>query len=259
VAALLGSGAALLCAAVPALCAFVVPLGVVGLVLGLGGLVRILAVNQGRLLLPAVGTTLGGVVLFTALLFPKILGPIYLTSRVRADVDPTVIRVVPLPGSPRNAAPANPDWVDASQAALHQGPLQVQVLAASFRPLQVQSSPTQKIPPGESLFIRLRIQHAQPAGALAAKGADRAGSRLDQASPRLTDPKGKVYPPRDVLEVAAVENQRRSSAGPVVVKDEVWRFEARPPARADLHLELPAEAWGGEGVFRFTIPASMIR
>ena len=31
-----------------------------------------------------------------------------------------------------------------------------------------------------------------------------------------------------------------------------------PPATGPLRLDLPAEAWGGRGVFRFLVPASMI-
>jgi hypothetical protein len=39
--------------------------------------------------------------------------------------------------------------------------------------------------------------------------------------------------------------------------DDVLVFRA-VSATSALRLELPAEAWGGQGVFRFTIPASMV-
>jgi hypothetical protein len=197
-------------------------------------------------------------VLLAALRFPTILGPVYLASRGREAVDNTVIRVVPLAGSLHGAASGDPEWVDASQAALQQGPMRVQVISVSVHPLKTKSSPTKTIVTGEYLFIRLRTHQAETAGEFAAKRAQQLGRHLEQLLPTLRDKTGKVYQPRDVQELAAVESQRKSALFPVSFLDEVLVFEAPPNDVDYLRLEVAAEAWGGKGVFRFTIPGSMI-
>jgi hypothetical protein len=73
----------------------------------------------------------------------------------------------------------------------------------------------------------------------------------------LTDGTGKAYRLCDVQEIAALPNERRSSVFPVDFQDRVLVFEA-PTRPEDLRLELAAEAWGGKGAFRFSIPGSMI-
>jgi hypothetical protein len=45
---------------------------------------------------------------------------------------------------------------------------------------------------------------------------------------------------------------------PVEVVDQVFAFEL-PPRNVDLRLELSAAPWGGNGLFRFTIPSAMIK
>src|SRR5260370_11078430 len=100
--ALLLGGAALLCASAPSLCRWVMPLSSVGLLLGLVALP--LARGRSRLLFPITGTAAAGTVLLAALLFPTILGPVYLASRGKEAVDLTVIRVVPLAGNLHGAA-----------------------------------------------------------------------------------------------------------------------------------------------------------
>jgi hypothetical protein len=51
----------------------------------------------------------------------------------------------------------------------------------------------------------------------------------------------------------------RKSVFPVLYQDMVFVFDAPPPGRKYLHLEIPTTPWGGKGAFRFTIPASLIR
>jgi len=251
--ALLLCGAALLCASAPALCRGVMPLSAAGLLLGLVAV--LLAKGRSRLLFPVTATTAGGVVLLVAVLFPSILGPVYVASRAKEIVDPAAIRAVPLAGNSPLVGPLDPEWVDASGAALQQGPLQVQVLSASVRP---KSSSVKTRPPAENLCIRLRTHQAEAASEFAAKRSQKPGRHVDQLRPTLRDNTGRVYQSRDVQEVAAVENQRKSALFPVSLQDEVLVFEAPNSGVEYLRLEVPAEVWGGRGAFRFTIPSSMI-
>jgi hypothetical protein len=257
VAALLGAGAALLSALAPALCGLVVPASGVGLLAGLAGLLLVLARGRFHLLLPAAGSAVAGGVLLAALLAPSLLGPTYLASRGRDPVDPDAIRVVPLPGNRSDTAPADPEWVDASRCALQQGRTQVQVLSASVRPVKGKSSSAKNLPPGEYLFLRLRTLQVETAAAPAGQPSQPPGPRREQPRPRLTDSKGKAYPMRDFQELTEAD-ERKSSGFPVAFQDEVLVFEAPSPGPEYLRLELAADAWGGKGAFRFTIPGSMI-
>ena len=134
----------------------------------------------------------------------------------------------------------------------------MQVISASVRRVQAKSTPNKKIPPGDYHFIRLRVQQ-DAASASAAKRDHGPGSRLEKAAPRLTDNTGKVYPLCDVVEMAPAPNERRSSVFPAGFQDQLLVFEASATRPENLRLEVPAEAWGGKGALRFSIPASMIK
>ena len=54
-------------------------------------------------------------------------------------------------------------------------------------------------------------------------------------------------------------SERRAAVFPVVFQERVFLFEPPAAGVAYLRLEVPAEAWGGRGAFRFTIPRSMLR
>jgi len=162
--ALLAGGTALLCASAPVLCRFVLPLGVLAFLLGAAGLVRVFALGRHRLLFPIAGTTVAGLLLATAMLFPSLLGPAFAVSRAKEPIDPVAIRVVPLAGKPGSAGTESPDWVDASRAALQEGTINVQVISASVRHVGPKSPSTSKVPPGDYHFIRLRTQHVDAAG-----------------------------------------------------------------------------------------------
>jgi hypothetical protein len=251
-AALLSTGAALLCASAPSLCRFVLPLATLGLLLGVAGLALVLSQGRTRLLFPSAGTGFAGGVLFTALLFPGLLGPVFLASRAGDALDARVIRTVPLPGKLGTIGAAGRESVDASGAALQLGKINLRVVSASIRRVTSKSSFTKKIPPGDYHFIRLRMQQVD-----AAKGSA-AGSGLEKSVPSLKNNSGETYRLSDVQEVGPAPGPRKSSGFPVAFQDQVLVFEA-PANLEDLYLEVPAEQWGGKGTFRFTIPRSMIQ
>jgi hypothetical protein len=254
VVALLAGGAALVCASVPSLCGLVMPLSAGGLVLGLVGLLLVLSRGWFRLPFAIAGTAAGAGVLVTGLWFPDLLGPAYLASRQSDGANPTALHVVPLAASRGKPAPVDPEWVDASRAALQQGRLRVQFLAASVRTVKAGSPPAKDLPPGRYLYIRLRKQQAEAAG----RRLPSEDPRPENPSPRLTDPTGKVFPQRHV-QVAATSTARRSTTFPVQFQEVEFVFEAPPPGAKFLHLEVPVAVWGGTGAFRFTIPGAMVR
>jgi hypothetical protein len=198
----------------------------------------------------------GAVVAMTAVLLPGMLGPAYLAYRTRKVEDLTTIRAIPLAGA-SSSAPTDPHWVDASRAALQQGRLRVQIVSVVVGPELLSPAATKPVAkkktPQEMLSIRLRIQRQVDMGADAVQET-LAG---EGASPRLTDNTGKEYRQRDVQE-ATTETKGRK-AFPTALVDHVLVFEAHAGEVRYLRLELPAASWGGTGLFRFTIPSSMIR
>jgi hypothetical protein len=252
VGSLLLSGAALLSASVAALCSFVIPLSFLAFLLGVVGLVRALSGAKFRLPLPAVAGTTGGAVLVAALLLPGLLGPAYVSVRVRKVVDRATIRALPLAGKFAAGATEDSGWADAGQVALQQGPLNVQVLEVAISPTQ--SPPKKPMPP--SISIRLRILQPKTADNSHAKWTEKPLPLKEMPQPTLTDNTGRVFCELQFQEIAPEGKTR--SVFPVVLVDQVLVFEAPPPQTAFLHLEVPAAAWGGTGVFRFKIPGSMI-
>src|SRR5262249_24951844 len=96
---LLVGGVALLCASGPGWCRLVAPLSLGGLLVGVAALVLTRASGRSRLYFPVAGTLTGAAVLFTALVFPALLGPTYEASRQRSAPASNTIRQVALSGT----------------------------------------------------------------------------------------------------------------------------------------------------------------
>jgi hypothetical protein len=259
VVALFACAAALLCAWIPKLCGLVIPLAIVGAFVGLSGLVLVLSVAQQRLLLPIAAAAGPVVFLLAAWFFPVVLGPAYMASRAKGSVDPTAIRAVPIEGSFNSSSPLDPEWVDATKASLQLGQVNVQVMNVSIRRAEAVKSVTGKrIPPGNYCFVRIRTQEQVAASQFSVNRSQSRSSPIEDAALTLTGIENRNYELHGVLKVEAVDKQRKGLAFPVSFQDHVFLFEA-PAARPDhLRLEIAADAWGGEGAFRFTIPRSMI-
>jgi hypothetical protein len=261
--ALLLAGAALLCPLSYSLSPWVIPFGLASLFVGLIGVARALVVTATgpaantfrRRVFPSAGAGAGCLVCAAALFFPSLLGPNYLAWRQGKTVDPTTIQAIPLNGSPANGR-IDSDWVDASQTALRQGRLHVQVASVSVEPLDANPVPKGKGPAEELLHIRLRIRKILEAGDAAPQGVDAPDEKTRQEA-RLTDNTGKHYLQRALHEATPPVQRRNAFASAVV--DQVLVFEVPPAGLQHLRLELPVAHWGGRGVFRFTIPSTMVR
>jgi hypothetical protein len=83
-------------------------------------------------------------------------------------------------------------------------------------------------------------------------------SQIESLSLNLTGSADTNYEFHGVLKVEDVDKQRERRAFPVSFLERVFIFEAPAAQPNDLRLEIAAEAWGGKGAFRFTIPVSMI-
>jgi hypothetical protein len=254
--ALLSCGTALLCAWIPKLCGLVIPLSVAGAIVGLSALVLELYAAQKRLFLPFVGTAGSAVMLLAASIFPGFLGPVYMASRAKGDGNATVIRAVPIAGS---RASLDPEWVDATKASLQLGQINVQVTGVAIRRAgATKISSGKRIAPGEYCFVQLRTQGVVAASEFSAKLPQTQSSLDEVGRLKLTGSADKNYEFHGVLEVEAVDRQRERRAFPVSFQDHVLVFEAPAAEPNYLRLEIAAEAWGGKGAFRFTLPGSMI-
>lgn len=256
--ALLLAGGALLCASTRSWIGLVIPIGAGGVLLGMLGILG--GLLQGRLLLPAAGTTAAAAATMLALLFPGLLGKSYWMSRQPAPVTSMEIRAVSLTDGEIHPALLKEDWVDAGKTALQQGPLRlwvgsVHVLAA----VNENEAAKKDQAPGDLLVVRIRMQVVEDARGFAAQQPSATRSRGDSLQPRLLDGLGRSLPPRDLQKTIPGDNAIRSSMFPVSVEDRAFAFALPSQGREDLRLEVPVEPLGGKGVFRFKIASSMMR
>ncbi|HSQ58722.1 MAG TPA: hypothetical protein VLM40_23575 [Gemmata sp.] len=207
-----------------------------------------------RLALSSAGLSVSSLTLLAALFIPSLLVPHYEATQQRSDYDPKALQVIPLQLANDSRALEFNGYADASRAAVQQGYIRVQVTSASVGPVRVVDS-RRRLTKQPFLAIGLRIQHLghAPSGRLIhwdtigersvrPATASMDGRNLSLANTGADVPVGVVYG-QDLF--------------PGRVVEDLLLFEA-PPAHGDVRLELPAEAWGGQGAFRFQIPSSMI-
>jgi hypothetical protein len=262
-AALLLGGSALLCASFSFLCGLVAPLSGLGLVTGGVALVLARFATKGGLLLPVTGSVAAGAILNVALFLPAMLGPTYDRSRQSGDPARNVLRAVPLGSGP--VISQTPEWVNASQYALQRGDLRVQIVGVSVDPVPGTTKSKSKPSQESSLLVRVRVTLAERQSSGQNKPFDWIENRankpfggINSPNPALIDAAAKSYTFRESKVFDSVGGKRRANLFPVQTADEVLAFEAPPEGWESLRLEAPAAAWGGAGVFRFTIPATIL-
>jgi hypothetical protein len=234
----------------------VMPLCSLGLLLGLMGLVRGRLLGK-PLLLSAVAAALGSATLLVAWLSPGALGPTFEGWRESSSVNNGPIFVVPLPGQSLARTPRDPNWVDASRAALQQGVVRLEVVRVWVGPLRPATAADQAEPRDDCLFVRLRVHRVEGAREFAADPLGPPPRRDPKYQPTLVDEAGTALAPRNVP--GGGERITSASGFPVMVSEERFGFELPSPESGSLRLAIPAAAWGGKGMFRFTIPGTMIQ
>ena len=251
VVALLCGGVALLAASFPAWRWLTIPLSLVGVAVGGCAVVWVRAHEAPGIIVSSLGAATSTLVLAVALLFPGLLGPGYSTPRAPAS-PPSVLQVIPLQLAAGSAPGATADgYIDASLAALQQGSVRVQVVEA------VMNAATKKR--SSAVTIRLRVHLLEDSKELISKGLAFSGASGEAATFTLKGAGGSSYVHKEIKTVVPDEKESRLSAFPVAVSDELIRFEPAPASTQDLRLDVPTANWGGNAVFRFLIPKSMIR
>jgi hypothetical protein len=258
VAALLLAGAGLACASIPGLTGFTIPLGAAGLLAGLAGLSLCTAASRPALLFPVVASVAGAAVLIIGFFFPGLLGPVYEDARARVQ-DKTALTVIPLSLKVTDPAELSvAGWVDASKAAVQQDQVRLQLASARIGPIDLAGEPATTTKENY-LLVRFRLQHV--GGTSQVQYEHWKASSKQGEAPRLTDSDGRVLAlalAKLGQKLRAADQRTGATLYPTSVIDDVLVFTP-PRAAADLRLELPASAWGGIGVFRFHLPAAMIK
>jgi hypothetical protein len=256
VVACLCAGAALVAAAVPAGVGLTRPLAGVAAALGLGGWLATAGGRAARQVLPAVGAAAGALTLLVSFAAPSLLGLRYEASRQVPDYDPDAVTVVPLRVGPDAGSALKVDgYADASRAAVQQGHVRVQVAGAAVGPVELAGA-KKRATKRPYLAVTVRVQNLGHGGRVpfahwGTAAADRA------VPPAAATAAGAPLAAADLAPDAPANLTLRYDLFPGEAVADVLLFE--PPAGpGPIRLELPAEAWGGRGAFRFEIPAPMI-
>ncbi len=232
----------------PPACGHGVGVGVLGAVLVGSG-------KPLRLVLPIGGAVVSALVLFVAFFIPSLLGPRYEASREKTTYEPEAIRVIPLKIAPGATEGLESDgFADASQAAIQQGFIRVQVMDATIAPVQVVDS-KKRYTKQSYLTVTVRIQHLGNGPQVRFVHWGAIGSRT--APPATATADGRPLPVADVGRDVPVGITYGHDLFPGRLVDDLLVFEA-PVGASNVRLELPGEAWGGRGAFKFQIPSSMI-
>jgi hypothetical protein len=236
-------------------------LGVVAIVAGIPGILSTRRTNgpwrMDRVSL-AVGGSVSGVVLLLALFAPKLLNSRWGRDLAVPPSEPNkLVRVLRNKPQDEGDLLADKDWVDARKEAIRQDEVLVRVESFQVDRRAAGGDNTQ-------ILVHLRVANAGHG-----KPITFTGFSEERKRPVLKDDSGHGYP--------FVEQRRRKPGkgppvfeavtGPMLVdvkagrwQDELLVFEA-PAALAGAgnpafwKLEIPASAWGREGVCQFRIPA----
>jgi hypothetical protein len=259
-AALVLASVALACASLPGLSGLTRVLAGGGLLTGLVAVAMCLASERPYWLFPIAASSLAAVVLTLALFFPAALGPVYEAWAQRSSENADEVQIIPLRSNWRPADVSADGWADAMRAVVQQGHIRVQVAGASIGKVRLRAAkPT--FTKENYLTIQLRLVHVGSAREIEFQHWGDANADRATELPTLTDAAGngcawQTFEPSMVV----LGQARRASLHPGQFADDVLVFavpKTGAELKTDLRLELPAAAWGGRGVVRFTIPAAM--
>ena len=247
-------------AAVTSLSFLVIPLAVVGAVAGAWVLVTLFLRQRPWLerVVPAVAAAGSALILLTAVFAPDVLSPQYDAGRQKSTYDPAAVEVVPVGGElvdPRTLGSAT-DGVDASRAALQQGPVRVQVTGVTVGPVELATA-TPSATAEKYLVIGVQIRHVGHGGPVSFVVW---GSAVPKPITDVRLTRGNTPVAVADLGTKAVRGKMyfEHALTPSTALTTKLVFDVPPGPAEPLTLELPAEAWGQTGVFRFRIPAAMV-
>jgi hypothetical protein len=253
VAACLCAGVALLVAALPAVAFLTRPVAGVGMLLGIAAIAAVSGTRPARQVFPVIGAVVSGLVLLVALFAPSLLGPQYEASRQKSDYNPETVRVIPLQLTSKDRLDYD-GYVDAGRAVFQQGHIRVQVTAAVVGPVQVVDS-KKRFTKQPYLAIGVRVQHLGNGPQVRFIHWDTNGERNVPAATASVE--GRPLSLANTGSDVPVGVAFGVDLFPSKSVNDLLVFEA-PTTAGPVRLELPAEAWGGKGTFKFQIPTSMI-
>ena len=144
--------------------------------------------------------------------------------------------------------------MDASRAAVQQGTVRVQVTGAAIGPVRL-AAPRPKFTKERYLTVGIRVQHLGHGGPI---DYEHWGLPAVRKAPAPTlEAAGRNLSPVELTPEQPVGRTDMVPLFPGKAVEDVLVFPA-PAGVGPLRLELPAAAWGGQGVFRLSIPASMV-
>lgn len=226
------------------------PLAGVAVLVGVVSILLTLGSRPLAFVLPAIGTGVSVVVLVLAFVSPGTLSPQYEASRQPVTFNSEAVEFVAL-SLDSGQQLALDGWADASKAAVQQGTVRVQVTSATLGPVDIEPRDNAKsrLTKERYLTIAVRVQHL---------GHDVPVTFIPWSHDTAVERNGRRSTALD-LTPHVVTGQLRDpiQLHPGKMVGTVFVFEASTHPEP-IRLELPAEAWGGRGMFRFSIPASSI-
>ena len=254
-ACLLGS-LALVAASQPWFSFLTIPMSALGSAVGIGAIIHACNGRWLRRVLPIAGTLASILVLLTATVAPGMLGPVFETNRQASGFSSSAMLVIPLQIGSKEAQPEIDGWADASRAVVHQDRVRVQIAAVAVGPVQF------AVPKGTSkesyVAVSLVVQHLGHGQSVAFTHWGAAGVK-QTPSPVLTQGDRKLAYHQVETEVVTSQVRQGHTLYPGKAVEDLLLFEGSITQREPLRLELPADAWGGRGVVKFHLPASMIQ
>jgi len=243
----LGS-AALLAASFDSIRVATIPLTVIGLLLVVIQILKRPKRWRSRdVLWLLAGSGICAAVLATALFNPHVLNRNWGRDFRVDEPDPLQLFLVSRDAKITGAALKEADWVDAGKHAIRQDDVHVVLDKVSLEAPKIKGPAKTKQP---HLLIAMRLSNV---GRLRQIAYDRA-----KGTPILRDDQGKVH----ALQTFGPENEvdrqvSREFVNPNRHMVDVLIFEPPDAGAVHLELEIPADMWGGKGVFKFRIPREM--
>lgn len=258
------AGGACLCAAaagvsasVTGLTGLVIPFALAGLLLGGVAVVQFVgrAAEPPELAVPGVPTAGSALVLLLALFAPDYLSPQYEASRTRDAEDPDAITRVLVAGSVETLEELGSvsGGVDATRVALTRRGIQVRVVKAAVGPVELD---TAKLSFTKERYLSVTVEilplvHRDPVSFRPWGGTGVPVAQLSAG--------GKPLAPAN-LGGRSAKDVPRAEAPLAPLRPTTVKLLAEAPAAIPevLLVELPSEAWGQTGPFRFRVPAAMV-
>jgi hypothetical protein len=237
-----------------------IPLSALGCLLGLMGILTSEPRTWKTLLIPGSAALFGLGLLLVACCWPTVLGDNFARVDREVPVDTTTPKLIGRDGKPPSAAPANSDWLDASQGAAHWGNVRVAVRGLSVGPVTLGGPGGPGATKKRCVQVRLRLTNIGTSAPLTYRSWGGMGTVPSEHPATLTDSQGKNYSSCNHQLGRPVKGQvQEVTLKPGQQVEDLLVFDAPTKNVEFYRLQLPASAWGGEGVLRLHLPLELLQ